>query len=190
VKRIAPFLNLAVLISLFLTIPYPVFSAEAIEGMDELKAEKLSQNPIEITAKELVAERQKRRVIFKGDVIATQNSLFIYSDSLTAEYDEEGKTVARIEAIGNVRVVQKGIREAQGDMAIFINEDQTVELSGNTIVSEGDSKLLGEKLIIYIAENRSIIFGGENGRVKAIINTETFMEEKEEKKDQQEEREK
>lgn len=180
------YLNFLVLISLIIAITPPVLSAEAVKGMNQLKAENLSQKPIEITAKELVAERQKRRVIFTGDVIATQNSLFIYSDSLIAEYDEEGKTVAKIEAVGNVKVVQEGIREAQGERAIFINKDQTVELSGNTVVSEGDSRLSGEKLIIYIAENRSVIFGGENGRVKAIINPETFLKKQEKKQEERE----
>jgi lipopolysaccharide export system protein LptA len=155
--------------------------ALALDGIEKLDAKSLSQKPIEITAKELVAERKERRVIFKGDVIAVQNNLFIYSDSLVAEYDEEGRAVAKIEAEGNVKVVQEGVREARGDKAVFINADQTVELSGNTVVSEGDSRLLGEKLIIYIAENRSVILGGENGRVKAIINPEEFMKEKKDK---------
>lgn len=149
----------------------------AIEGASDLTVENLSRKPIEITAKELIAETQNRRVVFQGDVVATQNSLIIYSDSLIAEYDEDGKTIARIEAIGNVKVVQERIREARGDRAIFINADQTVELSGNTVVSEGDSRLIGERLILYIAENRSVIHGGENGRVKAIINPEAFVKE-------------
>ncbi|NIS74085.1 MAG: hypothetical protein GTO08_02155 [Deltaproteobacteria bacterium] len=157
--------------------------AHALDDIEKLDAKSLSQKPIEITAKELVAERQKRRVIFKGDVIAVQNNLFIYSDSLVAEYDEEGRTVAKIEADGNVRVVQEGVREARGDKAVFINADQTVELSGNTVVSEGESRLLGEKLIIYIAENKSVILGGENGRVKAIINPEEFIKEKKGKRE-------
>ncbi len=180
-KEVCERKNLNILLLLFLALVLPLLPAGAIEGVNELKAEKLSKKPIEITAKELVAERQERRVTFKGDVIASQNSLLIYADSLVAEYDEEGKEVAKIEAIGNVRVVQEDIREARGDRAIFINEDQTVELIGNTVVSEGDSRLLGEKLIIYIAENRSVIIGGEKGRVKAIINPETFMKETEEK---------
>lgn len=166
--------------ALFIPGVRPVFS---LEGREDLKVEKLSQKPIEITAEELVAERGKRRVVFKGDVIATQDGLRIYSDRLTAEYDEDEKTIAKIQADGNVKVVQEGVREARGDRAVFLNRKQTVELSGNTVVSEGDSKLLGEKLILYIAENRSVILGGENGRVKAIINPDTFMKEEKEQKD-------
>lgn len=139
---------------------------------------KVSTKPIEITAEKLVAEREKNRVVFKGNVLARQESLSIYSDLLTAWYGEGGEDITRIEAEGNVRVVQEGIREAKGNKAIFLNDKQTVELLGNTIVSEGESRLMGDRLIIYLKENKSVIQGGKEGRVKAIINPEKFIEKK------------
>ncbi len=147
----------------------------------QLKVKELSREPIEITAEELIAENQERRVIFKGNVVAKQNDLTIWADRVMADYGDDGKTVAKIIAEGHVKIVQKELREARGDLAIFINEKQTVELRGNTEVLEGESTLMGERLIIYIAENRSVIAGGEEGRVKAIINPKQFMKEEEEK---------
>jgi lipopolysaccharide export system protein LptA len=149
------------------------------ESSDNLR--KMASKPIEITADELVAERHNNRVIFKGNVMATQDELVIYADELVAQYDKEGKNIDRIEAEGNVRVVQKGIREARGERAVFVNATQVVELQGNAVVSEGESRLLGDKLIIYLVENRSVIMGGEEGRVKAIINPEKFIKKPEEK---------
>jgi len=138
----------------------------------------LSMKPIEITANELVAENQKNRVVFRGKVEAKQNGLTITADKVVAEYGRDGQTVERIKADGDVHVIQEGLREARGDHGTFVNRLQTVELRGNTVVTEGDSKLTGNSLVIYIAENRSVIEGGEEGRVRAVINPEKFLKEK------------
>ncbi len=153
------------------------------ERGEQIKVKELSRKPIVITAEELVAENRKRRVIFKGNVVAKQNGLTIWADKVMADYGDDGKTVAKIIAEGNVKVVQENLREARGDRAIFINEKQTIELQGNTEVVEGESRLMGERLIIYIAENRSVIAGGEEGRVKAIINPKQFLKGEEGKKE-------
>ncbi len=150
-------------------------------GKEVLK--RASTKPIEITAEELIAERAKNRVIFKGNVVARQEGLVIYADELIAQYESDGKEIEKIEANGDVRVVQEGIREATGDRAVFLNKEQRIELEGNATVREGESTLIGEKLTIYLAENKSVIQGGEEGRVRAIINPQKFMKKKGEEKD-------
>lgn len=149
------------------------------QSRENLK-ERVMTRPIEITAEELVADREKDRVIFKGSVVARQEDLVIYADELVAQYTKDGKEVDRIEARGNVKVVQGNLREATGDRAVFLNREQKIELTGNARVREGESTLFGEKLTIFLAENRSVIEGGEKGRVRAIINPEKFLEKKKE----------
>ncbi|MGE5664439.1 MAG: lipopolysaccharide transport periplasmic protein LptA [Deltaproteobacteria bacterium] len=126
------------------------------------------KTPIDITADHLSADSGKESVTFEGNVVVKQDDVTLHADRVFAEYSREAKAVEKITAEGNVRVIQAG-REARAARAVFHNIEQRIVLSGGADLAYGGNTLKGETVTIYLRENRSVVTGGEGGRVRAVI---------------------
>jgi lipopolysaccharide export system protein LptA len=125
--------------------------------------------PIEITADRLDADGRMDSVTFQGNVTAVQGDVTLFSDRLYAEYSRSTGAIDTITAEGNVRMVQED-RRARAPRAVFHNLEQRIVLSGGVELIQGENTLRGDTVTIDLRENRSVITGGEGGRVRAIIN--------------------
>jgi lipopolysaccharide export system protein LptA len=76
--------------------------------------------------------------------------------------------IIRIEALGNVRIVQ-GDRVATGDKAIYYTQEEKIVLMGNPQLWRGDNSLKGHEIIFYVQENRAVVAGDPGKRVEAVI---------------------
>ncbi|NJD62874.1 MAG: lipopolysaccharide transport periplasmic protein LptA [Deltaproteobacteria bacterium] len=144
------------------------------------RPEDFGNRPIEITADRLSADSVKQSVSFEGNVIAKQGDVTLYADRLFAEYSRGAGAIEKIIAEGNVRVNQQD-REARAARAVFYNLEQRIVLSGGADLVQGGNTLKGETVTIYLRENRSVITGGEGGRVKAVIQPKGLPETREKK---------
>ena len=124
--------------------------------------------PIEVTAQQLEADQEQRQAIFSGEVIAKQGDITLYCDKLVVYSLEEQDQVDRLEAFGNVRVIQLD-RTATADRAIYRQQQGTLMLYGNAEVYQGQNKVTGNEITVYLQENRSVVKSGESGRVKAVL---------------------
>ena len=124
--------------------------------------------PIDISADRLSADSTKGTVAFEGNVVVTQEDVTLHADRVLAEYSRDAKAVEKITAEGNVRVIQGG-REARSARAVFYNLEQRIVLSGGADLAYGENTLAGDTMTIYIRENRSVVTGGQGGRVRAVI---------------------
>lgn len=143
-------------------------SAGAAEDRVNPRRAEIGSRPIEITADRLFADSGKNSVTFEGNVVARQEDVVLHSDRLFAEYSRASRAIERITAEGNVRVLQAG-KEARAAHAVFHNLDQRIVLTGGSELIEGKNVLKGETVTIYLRENRSVVTGGEGGRVKAVL---------------------
>lgn len=136
----------------------------------ETKEAKLvdKSQPIDITSDKVEAFWKENLIIFKGNVVARQNDMVIYADSLEAVTIEDGKGIERVTAGGNVKI-QQGLRVANCEKAIFYNLDQKVVLTGDPKVSEGENIVSGDEIVVDIDKNRVEVRGGSSGRGKAKI---------------------
>ena len=139
-------------------------SALAGEGEPEIDR----NQPIEITARQLEVMQQQRQSIFTGDVVAKQGEMTLYADKLIVVFQKEQDQVERLEAIGGVRVLQLD-RVATAEKAIFFQLEERLVLSGDAEVTQGQNKISGAEITLYMKENRSLIKSSESGRVKAVI---------------------
>ena len=142
----------------------PAFAQERVLP----RPEEFGSRPIEITAARLLADSSRNSVTFEGDVIARQEDLTLYADRLFAEYAQASGAIEKIVADGNVRVVQ-GDREARSPHAVFHNLEQRLVMTGGADVTQGGNTLKGETVTVYLRENRSVVSGGDGGRVRAVI---------------------
>lgn len=124
--------------------------------------------PIEVTAQQLEAHQEQRKAIFSGDVVAKQGDITLYCDKLIVYSLPVEDQVDRLEALGSVRVVQLD-RTATADRAIYRQLQGTLVLYGNAQVHQGQNLVTGEEITVYLQENRSVVKGGDSGRVKAVL---------------------
>jgi lipopolysaccharide export system protein LptA len=75
--------------------------------------------------------------------------------------------VQNIVAVGNVRIDQ-GTRWAVGGQAVFDQGQRTLVLTENPVLHDGPNVVAGDRVVVFLDENRSIVEGGRK-RVKAVL---------------------
>ena len=75
--------------------------------------------------------------------------------------------VHEVVAVGNVRIDQ-GARWATGGKAVFDQTQRTLVLTENPLLHEGPNEVAGDRVIVFLDENRSVVEGGRK-RVKAVL---------------------
>jgi len=138
--------------------------------------------PVKIQAATLEVRDKDKIATFTGDVCVVQGDTEMRSKVMVVFYEEEpGKPampaaqpgpggqqqIRRMEAKGGVVVTQKD-QTAVGDTAEFEMQSNTVTLTGNVVVTQGQDVVQGHKLIVDLTTGVSKFDGG---RVNALFNT-------------------
>ena len=130
--------------------------------------EERSNQPIQIKSDELSTDSVARTATFKGKVVARQGDVTIYADRLVVTYSDKEHDVEQIEAFGNVRISQ-GDRLAQAGHARYEGKGGKIVLDTEPKVFQGDDVVTGKIITYYLDEQRSVVTGGPEGRVEAVI---------------------
>ena len=143
-----------------------------------------SKEPITITSDNLEYQYDDGVIIYRGDVLAVQGDVKVKSNELriTLVKSDEKKPSTRaateldsadssklqtVVATGSVRIDQ-GTRWAVAGKATFEQSKRTLVLTENPVVHDGPNEVHGDRIVVYIDENRSIVEGGPK-RVKATL---------------------
>ncbi len=130
--------------------------------------------PLVITSESLEADNKRGQVTFRGNVIAEEEFL-LCSDELFLGYGDESK-VDSIVATGDVRIVH-GTKVSGADRAEYERAGRILVLTGNAVILECGDIVKGERIEVYLDEDRAVIDGGAgsgggaegSGRVRAVI---------------------
>src|SRR5438128_11928235 len=161
-------------------------------GLFDLGTVSNRKDPITIDADRLEYDYKNNVVVYRGDVQASQGQVKLRSDTLTVTFenmkdgtakdgtpppkddppvpDPAAKGTQRVHevvAVGNVRIDQ-GARWATGGKAVFDQTQRTLVLTENPILHEGPNEVAGDRVVVYLDENRSVVEGGRK-RVKAVL---------------------
>lgn len=132
-----------------------------------------SNLPITVKSNELTADNKGKTAIFTGKVVAKQGDVTIFSDKLIVNYAESGGEVDKVEAIGNVRIVQTN-RTGISSQAVYESRDGRITLTGtpDPKVLQGADSVTGRIITYYVDDDKSFVTGGgdPNARVEAVIN--------------------
>jgi lipopolysaccharide export system protein LptA len=135
---------------------------------------------VKIRAASLEVREKDKMATFSGDVYVLQGDTEMRCKSLVVFYEEESgprpvkaaepgpggdKQIRRIEAKGNVVVVQKD-QNAAGDAATFNMRENTVTLVGNVVVTRGGDVLRGQRLVVDLTSGVSRM---DQGRVEGLF---------------------
>jgi len=144
-----------------------------------------SQNrdqPVHIEAATLEVRNKDQVATFSGNVKVTQGDTVMRCKSLLVFYEkngedaDKGKTmqaatpgpggaqkIKRLEARGGVVVTQKD-QTATGSLGIFDMRTNTVDLTGDVLMTQGQNMLRGDRLIVDLTSGVSRVESGKNGQ--------------------------
>jgi lipopolysaccharide export system protein LptA len=128
----------------------------------------LGREPLKIKSDTLQADNEKKTATFEGKVVARQGDLTLHADRLVISYSGTERDLARVEAFGNVRILQ-GSRQATSAHAIYDPKAATILLDGSPKVVQGEDVISGKQITYFVNEQKSVVTGGPNERVEAVI---------------------
>ncbi len=141
----------------------------------EAKKGKKPSQAIRITSDKMEAFDQKGTVVFLGNVVAKKGNLTIYADRLEVFYSQQktadNKKKRRLKKIvfkGHLKIVQ-GRRKATAKEAIYYKPQEKIVLLKNAQVWDGPNTIKGDKIVLYVNENRSVVESSGKDRVEAVV---------------------
>lgn len=133
------------------------------------KAKDERSQPLTVDADRMERFGKESLVIFTGNVVARQNNSVQYADRMEVYFDEKGDRVLRTVSTGSIRIITRDCRTATAKRAEYFDLEQRVVLSGNARVWQDDNVVSGDTITIYLSQDRSIVQGGHQERVKAVF---------------------
>jgi lipopolysaccharide export system protein LptA len=151
-----------------------------------------TDQPIQIEAATLEVREKDKMATFSGNVQVVQGDTTMKCKTLVVFYDNDGgrgarparapavkgppgmpqgsQSIRRIEARGGVTVITKD-QNATGDLGIFDMKTNTITLTGNVVVSQGQNVMQGERVVVDMTTGVSRVESGKTGqnRVRALI---------------------
>ena len=149
--------------------------------------------PVHIEAATLEVRDKEKQATFSGNVRVVQGDTGLRCKSLVVFYeqgdedadksdksakaaDKAGKSmtaatpgpggaqkIKRLEARGDVVVTQKE-QTATGDLGLFDMKTNTVTLTGNVVMTQGQNVLRGDRLVVDLTNGVSRVESGKNGQ--------------------------
>jgi lipopolysaccharide export system protein LptA len=142
--------------SFFIIVSFFLVAAMSAHGGPE----KGKREPIVITSRRMQADKLGDKVTFTGDVTLKKEGMTLNSDSMVVFYDVTTKGIKDIEASGNV-VVRKEGRVALSNKAFYDSREEKIVLTGDARIIENENQLGGEKITLFMRDDRSIVEGGK-----------------------------
>jgi lipopolysaccharide export system protein LptA len=170
--------------------PPPAGPPNALQGFSQNR-----DKPIKINAESLEVRDKDKMATFSGDVRLIQGDVKMNSTSLVVFYDDQpppappapapskgGKPAAsaqitpqqqnqqikRVEAKGGVTVQQKD-QTATGETGIFDMRANTVEMTGNVVITRGPNVLKGDNLTVDMNTGDSKLTCGQTKGKCAVV---------------------
>lgn len=156
--------------SMSLIFMFCLFTASSVPGATPVHKDR-SSLPIIIKSNEMTADNKGKTAIFSGKVVAKQGDITIYSDKLVVSYAEKKGDVEKVQALGNVRIVQQN-RTGFADQAVYDSINGRIVLTGTPRVVQGSDSISGKVITYYVDDDKSDVSSGGDPktRVEAVIN--------------------
>ena len=125
--------------------------------------------PVTIDADKMERFGKESLVVFTGNVVARQNNSVQYAERMEVYLDEVGVKILRTVSTGSVRIITRDCRTGTARRAEYYDLEQRVVLIGNARVWQEDNVVSGDTITIFLSQDRSVVQGGKDERVKAVF---------------------
>ena len=121
--------------------------------------------PVEVTSDSLQVNQDTGEAVFTGNVLIGQGEMRLSAQSVTVVYAEGGQNRIRsLNATGGVTLVS-GEDAAEAAEAIYDVEAGTIVLTGDAIVTRGESVLAGDRIEVDLNDGTASV----SGRVRTVL---------------------
>jgi lipopolysaccharide export system protein LptA len=133
--------------------------------------------PVQVGADSQRIEQQANTMYLDGRVEILQDKARLRTDRATITYAEAGGDINRIEATGNIFYVTVDAQGQQtimkGDNAVYTKADDTMVVTGNVILQQGQNISTGNRLVSQVSKGITTFTadpGGQTkGRVRSVL---------------------
>ena len=158
-----------------------MWSHPAQSASSENQAKKGPAKPIVINSNTLEADNKKKTVTFTGDVDAQMDNFAVYCHKIVVYYEEApeknekmgpgetGTKIDKIVATGDVKIVRAEGGVATGKKAVYYQSDEKLVLTGNPVVKEKNNFVEGDRITLFLKEDRSVVESLQDKKVRAVI---------------------
>lgn len=127
-----------------------------------------ASQPIEVTSDSLSVDQTTGNAVFSGNVIIVQGELRMAAGEVSVVYGAgETQQVQEVRASGGV-LLTRGLDAAEGNEALYSVETATVLLTGDVLVTQGQTTIAGDRLNIDLNTGNGTV----EGRVRTILQPE------------------
>jgi lipopolysaccharide export system protein LptA len=128
-----------------------------------------SRQPVTVDADRMERFGKESLIVFVGNVVARQDGSVHHAERMEVYLDEKGDRILRMVSTGNVRIVTKDCKTGTARRAEYFDLEQRMVLIGSARVWQDDNIVSGDTITIYMAQDRSVVEGGKQERVKAVF---------------------
>lgn len=162
----------------------------AYESVDSKPASAPSKKTT-ITSDRMIVRNKDSQAEFEGQVVLTRGPLVVRSDNMVVffetarspegdgstgaepagqEAERSGFSVKRIEATGRVQIEREEGR-ATCQKAVYYQEEQKIVLTGQPVAWQKGNRVMGQKITLFLAEDRTIVEGGSRLLLDEVVAT-------------------
>lgn len=126
-----------------------------------------SAPPLDIQAKRSTWDLKGRSARFEGAVVVTRGPVTLRCDTLDVRY-AGADVIDTVVATGGV-TVDRGGRHASAERAELVGRTGKITLTGRPKLSEGVNALEGERIVLWLDEERADCEGGAGGPCRLVV---------------------
>ena len=146
-----------------ITVSTGVFAQGANVNFGTFKADPTL--PVEVTSDSLDVNQASGSAEFLGNVLIAQGEMRLSAQKVLVVYNQEAGGIDRLEAIGDV-VLVNGPDAAEADRAEYTIDSGTIVMTGNVALTQGPNVLTSDRMTVNLTTGTANLVG----RVKTIIN--------------------
>lgn len=136
---------------------------------DARKGDKKDSQPVTVDADRMERYGKEGLIIFVGNVVARQNNSVQFADRMEVYLDEKGDRILRTISTGSVRIITRDCRTGTAKRSEYYDLEQRIVLIGSARVWQEDNVVSGDVITIFLSQDRSVVQGGKQERVKAVF---------------------
>ncbi|MEX0279623.1 MAG: LptA/OstA family protein [Arenibacterium sp.] len=121
--------------------------------------------PVEVTADSLDVNQEDGSAEFRGNVEVGQGPMRLSAARVLVIYDETRRQIQRMEAVGDV-VLVNGPDAAEAERADYSIDTGVIVMSGDVLLTQGGNALTSDRMTVNLTTGTAQM----NGRVRTILN--------------------